>query len=1272
MKKVVIFFFVVFSMFGCNFGSSEVVDLCNGLCREGQSCFDGNCLTTCNTDFQCQEKHGGGWECIGGGCQLGVYGVDSFGRKDPRWETDVQIQDDLKESDQSRSEEDDLFEEKNSEVLPVCIPSKELCDGIDNDCDGLIDEDFSFDNDPLNCGSCGKSCREINAVNHCQQGECVFACLPNFYDFTDDPGCETVCVKTNNGKEQCDGIDNDCDGLIDEDFDFNSLSHCGGCGKICSFPNTNAVCLGGNCLMGDCHEGFVNLNKSGDDGCEYSCIYSGDEICDGIDNDCDGSIDELIYCQCEEGKEEDCGINVGICRYGKRVCQNGQWSICQNALVPQPEKCNYLDDNCDGLIDEGFDLSSDVNNCGYCGLVCSFVNATAKCVAGKCQIASCDYGWWLDDGGNCSYSCLLTNGGIEQCDGIDNDCDGLIDEDFDFSSDLDHCGSCGKKCSNYGVAISSCVAGKCHILTCQENYYNLNGDFSDGCEYFCEISNGGIEIGDNKDNNCDGNIDEGTLCYEDMKDICGIDVGICRYGFRECINDRWTDCDDIKPQAEVCDGLDNDCDGLIDEDFNLLSDKNNCGQCGNSCSLSNSVSTCYSGSCLVMYCLSGWKNLDNDHSNGCEYPCHLSNEGIEKCDGIDNNCDGVEDEDFDLLSDHFNCGVCGNVCRFDNGVGACINGECLLQYCQPDYYNLDNLDYNGCEYICSITNGGIEDCDGLDNDCDGTLDEYCECLNGDYQICGSNEGQCRWGLKHCVGGQWSDCQGQVSPVAEICDGLDNNCNGQVDEGFNLNSDVNHCGKCGNACPKFNSGFSYCQQGVCKLDCFVGFKNLDEDIFTGCEYQCFPTLGGVEACDDIDNNCNGKIDESFDFLNDADNCGSCGVRCHFTGAVGYCDLGVCRADTCLLNYYNIDGDWQNGCEYYCVMSNGGLEIWDNRDNNCNGVTDEGALCVEGSVGFCGSDVGTCQKGTHECKQNKWSDCVNEKLPTAELCDGLDNDCDGLSDEDFNFMTDKQNCGGCGNVCDFPNANSLCLNGVCAISSCWESFYNQDGKIDTGCEYQCLVSNGGVEKCDSLDNNCNGQVDEGFNLNSDVKNCGSCGNDCTKLPQVASSSCVNGQCIIQGCVNGYHHLDVDVDNGCEYFCLLSGVEIFDLKDNDCDGEIDEKTTSSDIIQCSLCCNQGSAPMVWFGSKEFWTTLDASSCGSFLMTQEQLCQRGDHPNYPSSAWVDVSCYDGTWSGFPLNGVINCFNLTKNQPAIWQVIVGTVDARGESEIILSGVCPQ
>jgi hypothetical protein len=85
---------------------------------------------------------------------------------------------------------------------------------------------------------------------------------------------------------------------------------------------------------------------------------------------------------------------------------------------------------------------------------------------------------------------------------------------------------------------------------------------------------------------------------------------------------------------------------------------------------------------------------------------------------------------------------------------------------------------------CIVSNGGVEICDGLsDEDCDGVIDNGCSCNVGDNRTCGSDVGICVSGTQYCVNGTWSlTCVGSVSAQTEVCDSLDNDCDGSVDEG----------------------------------------------------------------------------------------------------------------------------------------------------------------------------------------------------------------------------------------------------------------------------------------------------------------------------------------------------------------------------------------------------------------------------------------------------------------------------------------------------------
>ena len=412
--------------------------------------------------------------------------------------------------------------------------------------------------------------------------------------------------------------------------------------------------------------------------------------------------------------------------------------------VAQTEVCDGEDNDCDNAVDEETNMNEDPGNCGGCGIRCALPGTLGTCSNATCSFvcsaAAVDINGDLNTPGSdgCEYGCLPTNGGVEACDLTDNDCDNNIDEDFGVDTDVNNCGGCGNAC-NILNAVEECTAGQCGFSACEELVPGEQA-FADifpnvpGCEYQCPVSPPVAETCNNIDDDCDGTIDNGasggilgTDCtnpgFETQADIgeCAFGAFVCSAGSEVCAGY-------VGPQSETCNNADDDCDGSVDENFDNDNDPNNCGTSCTVCNFANAIEGCSAGACTIASCINGFVDLDGDAAlNGCEYECTPT--GPEVCDGRDNDCDGL----IDAADNQGPTLFVGPPAGFCTQVGECggTTPVCAANACDPTVKFRCPFGGDSEADNCFVLPLQEANCDGLDGDCDGFVDEAFIALGDD-------------------------------------------------------------------------------------------------------------------------------------------------------------------------------------------------------------------------------------------------------------------------------------------------------------------------------------------------------------------------------------------------------------------------------------------------------------------------------------------------------------------------------------------------------------
>ncbi len=341
--------------------------------------------------------------------------------------------------------------------------------------------------------------------------------------------------------------------------------------------------------------------------------------------------------------------------------------------------------NCSGNC---VNLSTDINNCGSCGHVCSLPNAAAGCSSGFCVIASCTTGF-------------------ADCNNISADgCE------INLINNTNNCGACGNVCASKPNAAIGCSSGLCVIASCGPGFADCNMNYADGCE---------VNI-TNDLNNCGAC---GNICSTKPNAAIGCSSGFCviascSAGFADC----------NMSSADGC-------------EVNIASDLNNCGACGNTCSQSNATVGCSSGLCVITTCNTGFADCNNNAADGCEVNVTNNTNNCGACGNVcpskpnasigcssglciiascsagfaDCNMNYADGCEVNVTNNTNNCGACGNVCASKpNASIGCSSGLCVIASCNPGFADCDNNPVNGCEV--NITNN-TNSCGACGNTCPG-------------------------------------------------------------------------------------------------------------------------------------------------------------------------------------------------------------------------------------------------------------------------------------------------------------------------------------------------------------------------------------------------------------------------------------------------------------------------------------------------------------------------------------------------------------------------
>ena len=463
------------------------------------------------------------------------------------------------------------------------------------------------------CGASGADeCLSLDGGRFCGRDCTVEGCPPLY-----------ACRAVPSGGKQCVPEAKTCDCVVET---LGLMKACRG------VPNAFGACPGNQVCQLD--GGFTS--------CSAPPALA--ETCNGVDDDCNGKVDDFTPPTCTK--------TVGsITCTGPQVCLASAGLVCA-ARPPEAEVCNGQDDDCNGKVDDPFVDSAGryvtVQACGSCGNDCATSIAHAVTVScdtspttPRCRVTQCSAGYFPFDDGR---MCLELPDTLCRACASDSDCVGPNSRCLT----VDGARVCGRDCGPTSAYAPGCPGG-----------------------YVCGPVDGGAAQCTPVTGTC--SCKAVTL---GATRSCAFEV--CR-GFETCqatgLGPSWAACDVASYNPEICDGRDNNCNGQIDEGFkNQVTGKYDtvlhCGFCNNDCTkyfsptLQHTTGVCDTSpafpSCVMGPCLTEtvggtvyeWVDVNGDRSDGCECRRVQGNVSMDPPDRlpsasggpswVDENCDGID------------------------------------------------------------------------------------------------------------------------------------------------------------------------------------------------------------------------------------------------------------------------------------------------------------------------------------------------------------------------------------------------------------------------------------------------------------------------------------------------------------------------------------------------------------------------------------------------------------------------------------------------------